>query len=434
MNTRPWKPAVAGVALATASLLLSGCGLAKQGDGGGGDANLSVWHQLAGSGNEAMQQIVDGFNEEHPDTPFENRQLADGEADTVVRTGISSNNPPAILQFEGFRQTQEYAEAGLLTDITDWWTEHKDAYSYADSLLVERLCSVDGKVYCVPLDVYTSNVLYVNPDILAEYDLEVPESIEDFKTVAAALDGSGIAPVSLYSGEGWQAAQWWYLLAIQRCGIDTINAAAAQDGAAWDDECFLTAAKDLQGLGEAGVFPQGVAGSDYNSMMSLFLSGKAAFMQTGTWFQQTLAETPPSFDVQVVPFPQADPSHPSAEQLGGINEGFGIPAKVRDKEAAYAFLDYMAQQSSGELFSEASVMNMIKGSDSALPEDLQPAWDQVTNAFESGGQGFVTYFEGLVPPEVGDQAMYNGATAVAAGTMTAEEFVGSVQQAAAAAR
>ena len=429
MHTRAKNRTLAGVGLGTALLLLSGCGLANGGEGGG-KPNLSVWHQLAGSGNEAMQQLVDGFNEENPDLQFENRQLADGEADTVVRTGISGNNAPAILQFEGFRQTEEYAEAGLLTDITDWWDENKDAFSYSDSELVKKLCSYEDKVYCIPLDVYTSNVLYANPEILAEYDIAPPQSLDDFKAIATKLEGTGISAVSLYSGEGWTAASWWYLLAIQRCGIETVNAAAAQDGAKWDDPCFLESAQDLEGMASAGVFPEGVAGSDYNAMMSLFLSGKSAFMQTGTWFQQTLAETPPPFDVEVLPFPQVDPSAPSAEQLGGVNEGFGIPAKVKDKKASYAFLDYMAQKASGDLFSKASVMNMMAGSDAALPEDLQPAWQQVKSAFESGGQGFVTYFEGLVPPEVGDQAMYNGATGVAAGTMSAQDFVTSVQQAA----
>ena len=408
------------------ALILSGCGLA----GGGSSTNLSVWHQLSGSGNEAMQQLIDDFNADNPDEQFENRQLADGEADTVVRTGISGNNPPAILQFEGFRQTEEYAKEGLLTDITDWWDEHKDAFSFSDSKLVEGLCSYEGKVYCIPLDLYTSNVLYVNPELAEQYGIETPEKISDFVDIAKKLEGTGISAVSLYSGEGWEAAQWWYLLAIQRCGIETINAAAAQDGARWDDPCFLQAATDVSELAAAGVFPEGVAGSDYNSMMSLFLSGKSVFMQTGTWFQQTLAETPPSFDVGLAPFPQADPTKPSTEQLGGINEGFGIPANVKDTKASYDFLDFMAQKSSGDLFSKASVMNLIAGSEGALPEDLKPAWDIASQAFTGGGQGFVTYFEGLVDPEVGDQAMYNGATGVAAGTMTPQDFVTSVQKAA----
>lgn len=425
MRKRTQRRAALALA-AAAALMLSGCGLA----GGGSSTNLSVWHQLAGSGNEAMQQLIDDFNEANPDEQFENRQLADGEADTVVRTGISGNNPPAILQFEGFRQTEEYAKEGLLTDITDWWNEHKDSFAYPDSKLVEGLCSYEGKVYCIPLDLYTSNVLYVNPELAAKYDIQTPTKVSDFVDIAKKLEGTGINAVSLYSGEGWEAAQWWYLLAIQRCGIDTINAAAAQDGARWDDPCFLQAAQDVAQLAEAGVFPQGVAGSDYNSMMSLFLSGKAVFMQTGTWFQQTLAETPPPFDVALAPFPQADPANPSTEQLGGINEGFGIPAKVKDTDASYDFLSFMAKETSGELFSKASVMNMIAGSESELPEDLKPAWDIASQAFTGGGQGFVTYFEGLVPPEVGDQAMYNGATGVAAGTMTPEEFVASVQQAA----
>ena len=418
------KRAMVVVAIA-AMFLLNGCG-------GGGSSDLAVWHELAGSGNTAVNDLVAGFNQANPDMKFTPRQIADNQVDTVVRTGLSGNNPPAVLQYEGYQQTQDYAKAGQLTDITDWWNKHKDAFSFADNQVVKDACGYDGKIYCMPWDIYSNNQLFYNPDLLAQYHIELPATVDDLKADAAKLKGSGITPVSLYGGEGWPTGHWWYSLSIQRCGVDTVNAAAKQAGQAWDAPCFKQAAQDLYDLGKAGVFPIGVEGSDYNAQVSLFLSGKALFMNTGTWFDQAIADEKPKFDVKAAPFPQADPTKPSVQILGGINEVFGIPAKAKNTDAAYKFLDYMATKSSGDLFAKASVMNMVKGTDTELPAVLQPSWKDVTTALSGSSVNMVTYFENLVAPAVG-KVMYTGTASVAAGTMSPDEFVHQVQSAAAAA-
>jgi len=422
---------LAGAALTMLLATTAACGLSKH---GGGTSNLAVWHELAGSGNEAVNTLVDGFNDKHPDTTFTTRQIADSEVNSVLRTGLAGNNPPAIVQYEGYQQTADYAKAGQLTDITAWWRKHKDAFSFADNQAVRDACEYRGKMYCIPWDMYSSNQLFYNPALLKKYGLRLPATTADLAADARKLKGTGVNTVSLYSSEGWPAGQWWYLLSVQRCGIDRVRAAAAQHGASWSDPCFTAAAKDLYDLGRAGVFPSGVAGSDYNAQMSLFLSGKAVFMNTGTWFYQTMAENRPSIKVAATPFPQADPKHPSTQLLGGLTEVFGIPAHAGNKDAAYRFLDYMAQRRSGELFAKASVMNMVKGANDTLPATLKPTWKTVHTELDKPGNNIVSYFENLVAPGVGEDAMYNGATAVAAGTMTPRQFTAKVQAAAAGAR
>lgn len=422
------------VLAAGAALMLvmtAACGLRQQ---EGGRSNLAVWHEFAGSGNKAVDELVAGFNEKYPDLTFKTRQIADSEVNTVLRTGLAGNNPPAIAQYEGYQQTADYAKAGQLTDITSWWNKHKDAFAFADNQGVKDACEYKGKMYCIPWGMQSSNQLFYNPTLLKKYGLSLPKKPSDLAAAARKLKGTGVSAISLYSSEGWPAGHWWYLFSVQRCGIDKVLAAAKQRGAQWDDPCFTRAAKDLYDLGKAGAFPKGVAGSDYNAQMSLFLSGKAVFMNTGTWFYQTMAENPPSIKVDVAPFPQVDPAHPSAQIVGGLTEVFGIPAHAGDKKAAYKFLDYMAQKSSGELFAKASVLSMVDGADDQLPSGMKPSWKTVETALDRPGNNIVSYFENLVPPSVGENTMYNGVTTVAAGTSTPREFTTKLQTAAAAAK
>jgi raffinose/stachyose/melibiose transport system substrate-binding protein len=421
----------AAVLAATAAALLT---VTACGGGGSSDGkqSLTVWHELTGSGNDAINGIITGFNAGSADATVKARQIADSEVDTVLRTGMSGPNPPDILQYEGYRHTADYAKAGQLTDITDWWNAHKAAFTLPDSQIVKDACTYEGKVYCIPWDLYTNNQLYYNPDLLKQYNLTPPRTLDELKATAAKLAGTGITPVALYSKDGWPAAQWWYLLSIQRCGVATVKAAVAGQGAGWSEPCFTQAAQDLADLGKAGVFPQGVAGSDYNAQLSLFTSGKALFMNTGTWFEQTIAETPPTFQVQVAPLPLADPAH-GGQLLGGVNEVFGVPARGKHPQQALEFLDTLAKPASGQAFAKAGVMNFVVGASDALPPRLKSAWDTAVTQID-GGDNLVTYFENLVPPSVGSDAMYNGATSVAAGTKTPSQFTQELSAAATSAK
>jgi len=416
-------------AIAAALAVITASSLAACGGGdSGGKPTLSVWHELTGSGNTAMGQVISDFNATSKDAKVQARQIADDQVDTVLRTGMSGPNPPDILQYEGYRHTADYARNGQLTDITSWWNKHKSAFSNADSPTVKSACSYKGKVYCVPWDLYTDNQLYYNPDLVKKYHITLPTSLQDLSAIAGQLKGTGITPVSLYAKDGWPAAQWFYLLSIQRCGVTTVQSAVNRTGAKWTDPCFLKAAQDLSGLGKKGVFPQGVSGSDYNAMMSLFLSGKAVFMNTGTWFEQTIAETPPSFKVAVAPFPQADPQHPSQQLLGGVNEVFGVPAHGKHKAQALEFLDTLATAKSGQHFAKASVMNFAAGASDSLPPRLKTSWTQAEAAMKDGNN-IMTYFENLLPPAMGLDTVYNQSAALTAGQTTPQQYVRALQTA-----
>jgi raffinose/stachyose/melibiose transport system substrate-binding protein len=419
----------AGVAGAVAAMMaaaaLAGCSSSDS----GGKPTLQVWHELTGSGNTAIDKVISDFNATSKDASAKPRQIADDQVDTVLRTGMSGPNPPDVLQYEGYRNTADYAKHGQLLDLTSWWNQHKSQFAEADSAMVKAACSYQGKVYCIPWDLYTNNQLYYNPNLLKKYHLTLPSSFADLQSIAAKLKGTGVTPVSLYAKDGWPAAQWFYLTSIQRCGVATVQSAIAKSGAKWTDPCFVKAAQDVADLSRTGVFPQGTGGSDYNAMMSLFLSGKSVFMNTGTWFEQTMADTPPSFDVKVAPFPQVDPAHPSQQLLGGVNEVFGIPAKGHHTKQALEFLDTLGTPKSGQLFAKADVMNFAKGASDSLPPRLKSAWNTAIHEADQG-DNMMTYFENLLPPAMGMDTMYNQSAALASGQTTPQKFVQSLQSAA----
>jgi raffinose/stachyose/melibiose transport system substrate-binding protein len=382
-----------------------------------------------------MDDVIKGYDKANPDKKFKGRAIANDQVNTIVRTGLSGNNPPTVLQYEGYKQTTDYAKAGQLMDITAWYNKHKQDFTYGDSQAVKDACEYKGKIYCIPWNVDTSEQIFVNPDLVKQHGLKTPATLADLKADAAKLKGTGVNPISLYAGDGWPAAHWWYLLSIQRCSVDKILAAAKQSGAKWDDPCFQQSAQDLYDLGKAGVFPQGVQGQDYNAMLQLFLSGKAAMMNTGTWFNSTLTQTPPKFQTQAVPFPQVDPSKPSQQILGGFTNVFGVPARSGNTDAGLKFLDYLANPATGAgaAFAKSGLVNVVKGADQKMDPRVKASYDQIAKALSLPGNNVIAYFENLVPPSVGEDVMYNGSAALASGSMTPKTFVTKLQTAAAAA-
>jgi raffinose/stachyose/melibiose transport system substrate-binding protein len=422
--------------LVGSAVALTGCGLTSD-NGSATHSNkaLTVWHEFSGDGGTAMDTVIKGYNKKYPDASFKGRAIANDEVNTVVRTGLSGNNPPTVLQYEGYQQTADYAKAGQLMDITDWYNKHSKDFTYGQSQAVKDACEYKGKIYCIPWNVDTSEQLFVNPEIMKQQGLTAPTTIAELKADAAKLKGPGVNPISLYAGDGWPAAHWWYLLTIQRCGVATILAAAKQQGAKWDDPCFLQSAQDLYDLGQAGVFPKGVGGQDYNAMLQLFLSGKAAMMNTGTWFNSTLQDTPPKFETQAVPFPQVDPSKPSKQILGGFTNVFGVPAKSGNTDAGLQFLDYISTPANGAgaLFAKSGLINVVVGADKDMSPRVKASYQAITAALALPGTNVIAYFENLVPPSVGEDNMYNGSAALSAGTMKPKDFVTKLQQAAASA-
>jgi raffinose/stachyose/melibiose transport system substrate-binding protein len=432
MSRRRGRALTSLAVLAGSAVALTGCGLSSGGSSASSNKPLTVWHEFSGEGGTAMDTVITGYNKANPKAKFKGRAIANDQVNTIVRTGLSGSNPPTVLQYEGYQQTADYAKAGQLMDITSWYDKHKQDFTYGESQAVKDACQYKGKVYCIPWNVDTSEQLFVNPDLMKQHGLTAPATIAALKSEAGKLKGASVNPISLYAGDGWPAAHWWYLLSIQRCSVDTILAAAKQSGAKWDDPCFLQSAQDLYDIGKAGVFPQGVQGQDYNAMLQLFLSGKAAMMNTGTWFNSTLAQTPPKFETQAVPFPQVDPSKPSKQILGGFTNVFGVPARSGNTDAGLKFLDYLADPGTGAgaAFSKSGLINVVKGADKEMNPRVKASYDQIANALALPGNNVVAYFENLVPPSVGEDVMYNGSAALASGSMTPKDFVTKLQKAA----
>src|SRR5699024_10204352 len=167
-------------------------------DGGGEDAGsgdgessgekiqIDFWHAMSGINGDALEDIVDGFNE-HSDTA-EVEAIYQGSYDdslSKLRAVGGSDEAPAIVQvFE--IGTKYMSEAGYITPMQ----EFIDADDFDTSALEENILSyyeLDGELYSMPFN--TSNaVMFYNKDMFEEAGLDPENPPSTFSEVAEAAE------------------------------------------------------------------------------------------------------------------------------------------------------------------------------------------------------------------------------------------------------
>lgn len=172
---------------------------------------LEFWHAMADSNGEALQALVDKFNEEHP--------------------GIKIN-----AYFQGhykdlFEKLSGAAQAGTLPTISMIYANRLTAYVMND--LVEELDPYifdseigidkavwndipaglrdngmwDGKHYSLPFN-KGSSLMYYNVDALADAGIEVPKTWDDLRAAGEALSKDGKKAIVFNKSVGVDFSFW----------------------------------------------------------------------------------------------------------------------------------------------------------------------------------------------------------------------------------
>ena len=385
---------------------------------------VSLWTEFTAGGEAAgIEELVQTWNAMGNGITINHRPIGNEEFFTVIRTALAGGEPPDILQYEGYQQTRDFAAAGQLTDLTDLWEANQDRFAIGEA--GARACTYEGTIYCIPFTYDTGWQIYYNPEILEANGIEVPQTWEEFVAAMDTLKAAGVTPISLGAIDGWPAEHWYMAFLVQRCGVETIYQAIEQNGASFTDECFVQAAADLQALAQGGYLSAGATSDDYGTAQALFLSGQAAFFQTGSWFAAGWEQTPPTFEVGIMPFPRMADSEFTEDVTGAVTHVLAIPTDAKNPEAARQVLEWLITDEAATIWARNGRMSMIEGAvEGNAPEVIQELWAGVGDASAA-----LPWIENELPPGVGEDKIYSGTVALINGSMTPEEFSQSVQDA-----
>jgi raffinose/stachyose/melibiose transport system substrate-binding protein len=416
-------PSTVVLAAATACLLTACTGGPPSSDGDDGDGPTVRYLIEALENADALDRLEDHLAE------FEESSGIDVEVEELnieilraeLPTRLRSEEAPDVLSWgSGPALGGALADAGLLYDLTDAYEENDwEVYDFAR----ERV-TYGGKVYGIPGEMETVG-LYYNTGVFADLGLDPPRSLDDLRDISETIRDAGLLPLAFGDLEGWQGGHLLSIALSSALGADGM--AALLDGErSWESPEVVDSLRFWQEAAENGWLPQSPTSVDYGTMTSLYLSGEAAMIPTGSWFVNDLAGDA-GFESGYVPFPSADGEGVFS---AGLGSGPFVAAATDDPEAAIALLDFLASEEHGAW----TVENLqtipprpVDTEDLDVDPLLAQVLDHVSALAEGGGE--LGHNIDVRMPETFNRAMYDGVRALLTGQATPEEVAATLQAA-----
>lgn len=316
-----------------------------------GGQQVEVFSWWTGGGEAAgLEAMIKVFNEKYPDIEFINAAVAGGagtNARAVLATRLQAGNPPDSWQGHAGQELIGTYVAGNQLEPVNFLYEEEGWLEVMPETLIP-LISQDGNIYSVPVNIHRANVLWYNPTILEENNIEVPQSLDEWITALASLQEAGVE-VPLAMGEQWTAMHLMETVLLAALGPDAYNAIWTGEGDWGSAE--VTAA--LESFNEILNYVNSDATSlTWQDAAQLVVNGDAAFNVMGDWAEGYFRELgkEPQTDYGWAPVPGTD----GVFQF--LSDSFVLPVGAPNRDAAIAWLKVAGSREGQDAF------NPVKGS------------------------------------------------------------------------
>lgn len=199
----------------------------------------------------------------------------------IMVARITGGDPMAATQFNHGRQAEELIQAGLMRDLTDLANKEH----WADVIRPKSLfdgCVVDGKVYCVPVNIHSWQWLWLSNKAYADAGVAVPTNWDEFVAAAPKLEAKGIIPLAM-GQQAWQQAGAFDVLVPAIAGKDIYM--KVYQGKDKDAAAGPEMAKVFKAADEARALAKNSNVQDWNQATNLVINGKAGGQIMGDWAQ-----------------------------------------------------------------------------------------------------------------------------------------------------
>jgi raffinose/stachyose/melibiose transport system substrate-binding protein len=350
------------VAGALSAALLAGVGSASASSGGGATATaasvkatkltasspggtLTQWNwETEGDdpgGHALMPLAISLFQKAYPKWKVTNREMTLEEQTDSLPLALDASSAPDVTETnEGFGSMgrlvtdNELLNLAPYSKLYGWTSEVGSVPLQYNSFTSNGKSFGSGNVYGVPWSAAPLGIFY-NKALLKKAGAKIPTTWGQFFADLPLLKKAGITPMAYASGQptAYQPVHVFYTLADAftpaKTSIDFVFHTGKSPSI--NVPGYIKAAQTMQNWGKEGYLSPGYSGLSDTQALSAFTSGKTGFFIEGEWYISSVQSAlhnnagfwePPSI-------------------TGGPGEGYSIPTRSADPNAAAAFINIL---------------------------------------------------------------------------------------------
>jgi glucose/mannose transport system substrate-binding protein len=200
------------------------------------------------------------------------------QAMTVLRARIASGNPPGAGQLLGY-DIVDWADQGILADISD--VAEKGGWEKVLPKPLQAFAVQDGKWIAAPIDVHSTNWLWINKKLLDKVGGKEPTNFDELIALLDKFKAAGVVPMA-HGGQPWQDGTVFENVLLSTGGPEFYKKAILeQDPDALGSDTMKTVFERMSKL--RTYFDPNFSGRDWNLATAMVIKGDAAVQVMGDW-------------------------------------------------------------------------------------------------------------------------------------------------------
>ncbi|MEO9340894.1 ABC transporter substrate-binding protein [Mesorhizobium sp. SB112] len=222
------------------------------------------------------------------------------QAMTALRARVTAGDPPTAVQMLGF-DIKDWAEMGVLGNLDDLAAEQK--WDEVVPAALQEFSKYDGKWIAAPVNIHSTNWLWVNKEALDKAGGKAPENMDELFALLDNFKEQGITPLA-HGGQPWQDGTLWESVVLSVGGMDFYRKAVLEaDAEALGGDKMREVFDDMSKL--RTYFDDSFSGRDWNLASAMVIEGKAGAQQMGDWAKGEFlrADQKPGEDFVCIRFP-----------------------------------------------------------------------------------------------------------------------------------
>jgi raffinose/stachyose/melibiose transport system substrate-binding protein len=265
--------------------------------GAGNKKRITVYGTAADKAvQDVYEEIAQAFMKENPDIEVD-LQFPGSEYENILKVKMAANDLPDVWDTHGWAVIRY---GNYLADLRDeaWVSEMTDT-------IRDVVTDGEGKVHALVLAEAKDGLTY-NADLLRQYDIEPPRTIDELMAAAEKLktESNGEVMPFYFSGiDDWMIGQFFDYFATSLLISPQQNEAENLLNGTMDWDKWTPLAETFLEMYKQGYMNKDVLTAKYSDLPNLFAQGKVAFTLLGPSFADEVHKINPDVEIGLMPVP-----------------------------------------------------------------------------------------------------------------------------------